>query len=923
MKKIMLSLGLMLGALTLTNCSNEIDENINTNTDGVAFELTAAIDANRTVANGFKTTWAANDAINLFHAVAGATTYTENPSFAIAEEDLANGRFTGTLSKELTAEAYDWYAFYPYNSSYTTPAGTRYYKLWQQTQSVEANSTAHVVGLNGPLYGVAENVAVGDPVKVQMHQLGTLLRVKVGNESGEDFIINSIKVAAANTYITGSFYVGFNKNGVSRCEMSGANYANQDVTLNVTDEYTIADGDDASDHCFYAAVAPFTAPEGGEILTITVVTDKGTYETTKDIPAGAEFASGVVNSLVVTVDNVGINAKAFPYEEDFYDGVGDFTIDNVAVGSLSTIWKHDSYGYMKGSGYNAGAATEGWLISPYVDLTGAANPVLRFDHAGNYFGSQANMINAVSVYVREADGEWAALTIPVYPNGTSWTFVNSDDIALSAYVGKTVQFGFKYTSPASGSVGTWEVKNVKVIEAPFAMSVSDTTVALENTASEGTIEVTTKNADGYTITAALKEASEWLSVSQSGNVITYSATANSGNERSAIIVVTATNGTETQTIDILVTQAQGESAAAVATATIDLTAQSYINQQVVTSATSNGFTVTFDKGTNSNAPKYYTSGSAVRVYGGGYFVIDGSGKTITKVELTFGTNDGSNAITSDVGTYASGTWNGSASSVKFTVGGTSGHRRIQKITITYIAGETTGPVDQTLAFNNTTATATVGQDFTEPTLSGAQTTVSYTSSNTAVATVDATTGEVTLVAAGETTITATAAANDEYNEATASYELTVNAAPAGTVDVLNYDFIGISGTSYTAWTKTSASGTEFAGQSAAGNNAIQLRSSNSNSGIVITKSNGKTVKKISVVKNSSTAGGRELAIYAQNTPFTSPTEMYGSAVTATKLGVIALDSQTEFVIEGDYEYIGVRSALGAQYLDSITITYND
>lgn len=792
MKKIMLSLGLMLGALTLTNCSNEIDENINTNTDGVAFELTAAIDANRTVANDFKTTWAANDAINLFHAVAGETTYTNNESFAIAEEDLANGRFVGTLGGELTAEAYDWYAFYPYSSSYTTPAGTRYYKLWQQTQSVEANSTAHVVGLNGPLYGVAENVAVGDPVTVQMHQLGTLLRVKVGNESGKDFIIESIKVAAANTYITGSFYVGFNKNGVSRCEMSGANYANQDVTLNVTGEYTIADGDDASDHCFYAAVAPFTAPEGGETLTITVVTDKGTYKTTKDIPAGAEFASGVVNSLVVTVDNVGINAKAFPYEEDFYDGVGDFTIDNVAVGSLSTIWKHDSYGYMKGSGYNAGAATEGWLISPYVDLTGAANPVLRFDHAGNFFGSQANMINAVSVYVREADGEWAALTIPVYPNGTSWTFVNSDDIALSAYVGKTVQFGFKYTSPASGSVGTWEVKNVKVIEAPFAMSVSDTTVALENTASEGTIEVTTKNADGYTITAALKEASEWLSVSLSGNVITYSATANSGNERIATIVVTATNGTETQTIDIIVTQAKGELVAVdEETAVLEMNKIYSAATNLQSNMIWGDFNVAFTQ--NSSSTSNYNAGGHVRLYQSDLLTFGHKdGYAITKIVLyatgsSYVVKEGVDCVTADSGALVHDadnliiTWIGNSQTVTLTA---AKQTRFTKIEITYNKSEqgTVDPIDQILVFTPNAATATVGSEFTEPTLSGAVTTVTYTSSNTAVATVDAATGEVTLVAAGETTITATAAAEGNYNAAEASYVLTVNPASSGEVE---------------------------------------------------------------------------------------------------------------------------------------------
>lgn len=84
--------------------------------------------------------------------------------------------------------------------------------------------------------------------------------------------------------------------------------------------------------------------------------------------------------------------------------------------------------------------------------------------------------------------------------------------------------------------------------------------------------------------------------------------------------------------------------------------------------------------------------------------------------------------------------------------------------------------EQTLSFSSSTASAVVGEDFTEPTLSGAQTTVTYSSSDTGVATVDASTGEVTLVAAGTTTITATAAADETYQEASASYTLTVNAA---------------------------------------------------------------------------------------------------------------------------------------------------
>ena len=65
--------------------------------------------------------------------------------------------------------------------------------------------------------------------------------------------------------------------------------------------------------------------------------------------------------------------------------------------------------------------------------------------------------------------------------------------------------------------------------------------------------------------------------------------------------------------------------------------------------------------------------------------------------------------------------------------------------------------------------------FTGQVVNGAKTTVTYTSSNTSVATVNASTGAVTLVAPGETTITATAAETSDYSSATASYTIVYSA----------------------------------------------------------------------------------------------------------------------------------------------------
>ena len=82
-----------------------------------------------------------------------------------------------------------------------------------------------------------------------------------------------------------------------------------------------------------------------------------------------------------------------------------------------------------------------------------------------------------------------------------------------------------------------------------------------------------------------------------------------------------------------------------------------------------------------------------------------------------------------------------------------------------------------LSFPQTSYTVEMSDVFSTPKLEGLPegVTPAYTSSNTEVATVDATTGEVTIVGVGTTTITVTSPNTDIYEEATASYELNVKA----------------------------------------------------------------------------------------------------------------------------------------------------
>ena len=99
-------------------------------------------------------------------------------------------------------------------------------------------------------------------------------------------------------------------------------------------------------------------------------------------------------------------------------------------------------------------------------------------------------------------------------------------------------------------------------------------------------------------------------------------------------------------------------------------------------------TATFALGSNSNAPKYYNTGKAIRCYGGNTITFTGAkGVTITGIEFTFASGEGTNNITANCGTFSTNTWTGASNEVVLTIDGTSGHRRIAAIKVTYSVGE--------------------------------------------------------------------------------------------------------------------------------------------------------------------------------------------------------------------------------------------
>lgn len=88
-----------------------------------------------------------------------------------------------------------------------------------------------------------------------------------------------------------------------------------------------------------------------------------------------------------------------------------------------------------------------------------------------------------------------------------------------------------------------------------------------------------------------------------------------------------------------------------------------------------------------------------------------------------------------------------------------------------------GKQERGLSFNPSSVTCTIGSIPEKPVLSGVFTSVSYSSSDTRIATVDSD-GNVKPVAPGIVTITATAEEDDEYNSGSAAYTLRIINAPS-------------------------------------------------------------------------------------------------------------------------------------------------
>lgn len=347
MKRQILTLGaICAAAFTLTNCNKEIAEPNAPETEGIPFEIVAATADTKTANDGLNTVWTTGDALNVFHAEAGSTTYGTNDRFTYAGAD---NKFKGTLKTALGGgKNYDWYALYPYSSYITTPTGTdKKYTLIGKKNGPDAGDTqdgndskAHLSGKSCPMYAVAKNVAASDVPTFTMKHLTSVVAVTVTNTNDAPLTVNSVSFSAPEgTLIFGSFYINFTENGDEvYTKHTDPTYTSNTSNLTVKNGTAIAKNGKAT---FYLAIKPFAAKTGDE-LKISV----NGYEKTHKLTKNVEFKAGKIETVNFKYNNSAVVATPL-YKADFEgttehrtSGTNSFTSNTYTVSGVKWQLKY-------------------------------------------------------------------------------------------------------------------------------------------------------------------------------------------------------------------------------------------------------------------------------------------------------------------------------------------------------------------------------------------------------------------------------------------------------------------------------------------------------------------------------------------------------------------------------------------------------
>ena len=378
------------------------------------------------------------------------------------------------------------------------------------------------------------------------------------------------------------------------------------------------------------------------------------------------------------------------------------------------------------------------IVSPLSSITVKTAPSKTAYETGEYFNPTGLVITATysdssteDIAYSQATSEYFTFT----PNTSTALATNNEQVTIS-YGGKSTSQAISVTAPKTlTSISISEYKTSFVEGDTFVFGGTVTANyengSPENVTSQATYTGYTMTTLGqqeitvsYTCRGTTKNAKYNITINQgtlssiaiSGQTTNYeldssfsfdgtlTATFNNGYQKAftptsvsspdmsttgnkeVIISLTYNGLTKSTSYNISVTDPYDDDTLLYSTVSVDCTATS-LTLYTDSVSSNQKITAIFAKGNGSNSPSKFTTDNIdhIRAYAKNTITINSSKTNIAAIKFTFVSGEGSNAISANSGTYSNGTWTGTAltSSVVFTIGGTSGHRRVATIEVSY------------------------------------------------------------------------------------------------------------------------------------------------------------------------------------------------------------------------------------------------
>jgi hypothetical protein len=855
MKKIMKPFVLVAAtAMALTSCQkNEIPapekQDVHFTINAGIETKTSIVESTETDENGkpiYHAQWDGNEELGVLFAKPNDQTKATDVVKLTNAVSGSTASFQGNVTLDATSGTF--YAFYPaaaFYRGYAEEDARLDLKNVQKPTASSFDPSCDILVAKPYTYEVVDGKVVADGL--EFARLMSVLRIDLKSEFADiqNEFVESVSFTAGDVQITGYARIFLDNPKFDKWASNEAHW--RTVTANYDSDLVSING---TSNSVYLVIAPVTIPANKD-LTFEIKTKN--YNISKTIKSPEmKFTAGKVSKINLTIaaDNCDKIDTSIDYS-------GEWLITGVNGSQTYAV-----SAYVDGNNLDVlipiAVADE-----KITEVDGLANckmtitKVLDGDYAGMYTIEDANSTEQKRSYLYAAGTGTnnhlkAGSTLSA---GSYWDITKNDNGTYTIIASKhTTDRNTIWYNTSNNLVSCYQSNSASykpITLYPYSMVVPDTTprILVEETAynvlaTDTSVEIpfTVKNITG-TISATVADGATMTNANASvvGNNVKVTFGANEAAESKTATIVLSYEGA--QSVNVVITQegkpAEGDTTpkfVKVTTAPADWSGTYLIvceTQNVVFNgslttldATNNTVSVTIQNGEiaysdalNSstfvvakNGEASYTIQSASGYYIGRDATSNGlNANTSTKYVNTITLNSGNITIAGKGGLNLRYNKNSDQKRFRYF---TSAQTEIQlyKLVGGESGGETPEPEQPTLsprnlAFSSTTATATVGQPFTVPTLSGAKIDdVTYSSSNTGVATVDKTTGAVTLVAAGTTTIKASALATDQYEAGEAIYTLTVSAAQASaktyTLTISSSDF---NGTSYDAnnTTKTS------------------------------------------------------------------------------------------------------------------------